>query len=194
MNKNATKETMAEETQTPDVPEADPVTLSEAEIDPRDAEVISLKEEAGKLKDQLLRTLAEMDNLRKRTEREKAEATLYAATNFARDVLSVSDNMDRALATAEADHLKEATEPVKNLVAGVEMTRRELLNVFERHGIKRIDPVGEKFDPHFHQAMFEVPTNDEPPGTVVQVMQAGFKIGDRVLRPALVGVAKAAAG
>ena len=191
MNKNATKETMAEETQTPDVPEADPVTLSEAEIDPRDAEVISLKEEAGKLKDQLLRTLAEMDNLRKRTEREKAEATLYAATNFARDVLSVSDNMDRALATAEADHLKEATEPVKNLVAGVEMTRRELLNVFERHGITRVDPVGEKFDPHFHQAMFEVPTNELPPGTVAQVMQAGFKIGDRVLRPALVGIAKA---
>jgi molecular chaperone GrpE len=192
MNKNATKETMAEETQTHDVPEADPVTLSEAEIDPRDAEVIGLKEEAGKLKDQLLRTLAEMDNLRKRMEREKAEATLYAASNFARDILSVSDNMDRALATAEADHLKEATEPVKNLVAGVEMTRRELLNVFERHGITRVDPVGEKFDPHFHQAMFEVPTNEQPPGTVAQVMQAGFKIGDRVLRPALVGIAKAA--
>lgn len=192
MNKNATKETVAEETQGPDVPEADPVTLAEAEIDPRDAEVIGLKEEAGKLKDQLLRTLAEMDNLRKRMEREKAEATLYAASNFARDILSVSDNMDRALATAEADHLKEATEPVKNLVAGVEMTRRELLNVFERHGITRVDPKGEKFDPHFHQAMFEVPTNDQPPGTVVQVMQAGFKIGDRVLRPALVGIAKAA--
>jgi molecular chaperone GrpE len=186
---DATKETVTDE-----VPEADPVTLAEAEveIDPRDAEVIALKEDVGKLKDQLLRTFAEMDNLRKRMEREKAEATLYAATNFARDILSVSDNMDRALATAEADHLKEATEPVKYLVAGVEMTRRELLNVFERHGITRVDPVGEKFDPHFHQAMFEVPTNDEPPGTVVQVMQAGFKIGDRVLRPALVGVAKPA--
>ena len=192
MNKNATKETMAEETQTTDVPEADPVTLSEAEIDPRDAEVIGLKEEAGKLKDQLLRTLAEMDNLRKRTEREKAEATLYAASNFARDILSISDNMDRALATAEADHLKEATEPVKDLVVGVEMTRRELLNVFERHGIKRVDPMGEKFDPHFHQAVYEVPTNEQPPGTVVQVMQPGFKIGERVLRPAMVGVAKAA--
>jgi molecular chaperone GrpE len=191
MIKDATKAPMAEEAQAPEVPEADPVTLAEAEIDPRDAEVIGLKEEAGKLKDQLLRTLAEMDNLRKRMEREKAEATLYAASNFARDILSVSDNMDRALATAEADHLKEATEPVKNLVAGVEMTRRELLNVFERHGITRVDPKGEKFDPHFHQAMFEVPTNDQPPGTVVQVMQAGFKIGERVLRPALVGIAKA---
>ncbi len=192
MSEDATKETVTEDGKSPEVPEADPVTLPEPESDPRDAEILALKEEAGMSKDQLLRTLAEMDNLRKRTEREKAEATLYAATNFARDILSVSDNMDRALATAEADHLKEATEPVKNLVAGVEMTRRELLNVFERHGIKRIDPMGEKFDPHFHQAMFEVPTNDQPPGTVVQVMQAGFKIGERVLRPALVGIAKAA--
>jgi len=192
MIEDATKDTVAEETKAPEVSEADPVTLPEVEIDPHDAEILALKEEAGRSKDQLLRTLAEMDNLRKRAEREKAEATLYAATNFARDILSLSDNMDRALATAEADHLKEATEPVKNLVAGVEMTRRELLNVFERHGIKRIDPIGEKFDPHFHQAMFEVPTNEQPPGTVVQVMQAGFKIGDRVLRPALVGVARAA--
>jgi molecular chaperone GrpE len=200
---DATKETAAEEAKASDIREAEPVTLPEAEaeaeaqaevaeIDRRDQEILDLKEEAGKLKDQLLRTLAEMDNLRKRMEREKAEATLYAASNFARDILSVSDNMDRALATAEADHLREATEPVKHLVAGVEVTRRELLNVFERHGIKRIDPTGEKFDPHFHQAMFEVPTDEQPPGTVVQVMQAGFKIGDRVLRPALVGVAKAA--
>src|SRR5262245_4698174 len=194
MIEDATKDTVAEERKAPEVPEADPMTSSEVEVesDPRDAEILALKEEASKSRDLLLRTLAEMDNLRKRTEREKAEATLYAATNFARDILSISDNMDRALATAEADHLKEATEPVKNLVAGVEVTRRELLNVFERHGITRIDPIGEKFDPHFHQAMFEVPTNEQPPGTVVQVMQAGFKIGDRVLRPALVGVAKAA--
>lgn len=192
MIEDATKDNVAEAANGPEVPEAEPVSLSEAEIDPREAEILALKEEAGKLKDQLLRTLAEMDNLRKRSEREKAEATLYAASNFARDILSVSDNMDRALATAEADHLKEATKPVKNLVAGVEMTRRELLNVFERHGITRVDPLGEKFDPHFHQAMFEVPTNEQPPGTVMQVMQTGFKIGDRLLRPALVGVAKAA--
>lgn len=192
MTVDATKENLGDEATGPEIPEADPVTLADAEIDERDAEILALKEEAGKFKDQLLRTLAEMDNLRKRTEREKAEATLYAASNFARDILSVSDNMDRALATAEADHLKEATEPVKNLVAGVEMTRRELLNVFERHGIKRVDPLGEKFDPHYHQAMFEVPTSEKPPGTVMQVMQPGFKIGERVLRPALVGVAKAA--
>lgn len=192
MTAKATKDTMAEEIPAADVPEAEPVTFPDMEADPREAEITALKEEAGKLKDQLLRTFAEMDNLRKRMEREKAEATLYAASNFARDILSVSDNMERALATAEADHLKEATEPVKNLVAGVEMTNRELLNVFERHGITRIDPMGEKFDPHYHQAVFQVPTNDAAPGTVMQVMQAGFKIGERVLRPAMVGVATAA--
>lgn len=192
MTAKATKDTMAEEIPAADVPEAEPMTFSDMEADPREAEITGLKEEAGKLKDQLLRTFAEMDNLRKRMEREKAEATLYAASNFARDILSVSDNMERALATAEADHLKEATEPVKNLVAGVEMTNRELLNVFERHGITRIDPMGEKFDPHYHQAVFQVPTNDAAPGTVMQVMQAGFKIGERVLRPAMVGVATAA--
>ena len=197
MSEDATKDTMPEEATAPEareVPEADPVTLPETEAgaDPHEAEIAVLSHEAAKFKDQLLRTLAEMDNLRKRTEREKAEATLYAASNFARDILSVSDNLVRALATAEEEHLREATEPVKNLVAGVEVTNRELLNVFERHGIKRVDPLGEKFDPHFHQAMFEVPTSEKPPGTVVQVMQAGFKIGDRVLRPALVGVAKAA--
>src|SRR4051794_18036571 len=158
--------------------------------DPRDEEVTRLKEEAGQLKEQLLRVLADLDNLRKRAERERAEATLYAATNFARDILTVSDNLTRALDMAHADALKEASEPIRNLIAGVEVTNREMLNVFERHGIKRIDPKGEKFDPHLHQAVFEVPTDDAPPGTVVQVLQAGFTIGDRVLRPAMVGVAR----
>ena len=168
------------------------VSEPESRPDPRDEEIAKLKEEAAGLKDQLLRALADLDNLRKRAEREKAEATLYAATNFARDILPVSDNLSRALDMAHADALKEASEPIRNLIAGVEVTNREMLNVFERHGIKRIDPKGEKFDPHFHQAVFEVPTNDEPPGTVVQVLQAGFSIGDRILRPAMVGVARAA--
>ena len=164
----------------------------EPAADLRDEEIAKLKEEAGGLKDQLLRALADLDNLRKRSERERAEATLYAATSFARDILPVSDNLSRALDMAHADALKEASEPIRNLIAGVEVTNREMLNVFERHGIKRIDPKGEKFDPHFHQAVFEVPTNDEPPGTVVQVLQAGFSIGDRILRPAMVGVARTA--
>ena len=159
--------------------------------DARDTELLGLQEEVGQLKDRLLRTLAEMENLRKRAEREKAEATLYAATNFARDILSVSDNMSKALELAHADAIKDAPEAVKNLVAGVEVTNRELLNVFERHGIKRIDPKGEKFDPNLHEAMFEIPSKDHPPGTIIDVMRAGFSIGDRLLRPALVGVAKA---
>lgn len=185
---------MSETNRAPEQPEADltgePPPVHQ--IDPRDLEIEVLKEEAADLKDRLLRTAAEMENLRKRLEREKAEAILYAATNFAKDILSVSDNMVRALDLAHADAIKDAPEPVKNLIGGVEMTNRELLNVFERHGIKRIDPKGEKFDPNLHQAMFEVPTPDDAPGTVVQVLQAGFVIGERVLRPALVGVAKAA--
>jgi len=163
----------------------------ESARDERDGEVLALQEEVGQLKDRLLRTLAEMENLRKRSEREKAEATLYAATNFARDILSVSDNMTKALELAHADAIKDAPEAVKNLVAGVEVTNRELLNVFERHGIKRIDPKGEKFDPNLHEAMFEIPSKDHAPGTIIDVMRAGFSIGDRLLRPALVGVAKA---
>jgi molecular chaperone GrpE len=169
---------------------AEPEALPE--VDSRDREIVELKEEAGQLKEQLLRSLADLDNLRKRAEREKAEATLYAATNFARDILTVSDNLSRALDMAHADALKEAAEPIRNLIAGVEVTNREMLNVFERHGIRRIDPKGEKFDPHLHQAVFEVPTNDQPPGTVVQVLQAGFSIGDRILRPAMVAVARPA--
>jgi molecular chaperone GrpE len=169
---------------------AEPEALPE--VDSRDREIVELKEEAGQLKEQLLRSLADLDNLRKRAEREKAEATLYAATNFARDILTVSDNLSRALDMAHADALKEAAEPIRNLIAGVEVTNREMLNVFERHGIRRIDPKGEKFDPHLHQAVFEVPTNEQPPGTVVQVLQAGFSIGDRILRPAMVAVARPA--
>jgi molecular chaperone GrpE len=161
------------------------------EIDARDLEIVQLKEEAGALKDRLLRTAAEMENLRKRAEREKAEATLYAATNFARDLLSVADNMQRALAAMPAEAREEADDATKNLLAGVELTERELLKVFERYNIRKVETVGAKFDPNMHQALFEMPTKDHPPGTVVQEMQSGFAIGDRCLRPAMVGVAKA---
>jgi molecular chaperone GrpE len=159
--------------------------------DERDAEIIALKEEAAVLKDRLLRLAAEMENLRKRTEREKAEATLYAASNFARDLLSVADNLSRALQALPSDERDSAGEIEKNLIAGVEVTERELLNVFQRHGIRRIEAVGQKFDPNFHQAMFEVPTNEKPPGTVMQELQSGYAVGERCLRPSLVGVAKA---
>jgi molecular chaperone GrpE len=158
---------------------------------PEDDQVASLMEEAADLKDRLLRTMADMENLRKRSEREKAEATLYAATSFARDLLSVADSLDRALQSTPEEGRDNLDEATRNLLAGIEVTHKELINVLSRHGIARIEPMGAKFDPHFHQAMFEVPEASSPPGTVVQVMQAGYTIGERCLRPALVGVAKA---
>jgi molecular chaperone GrpE len=162
-----------------------------AEADPRDAEILALKDEVAASKDRLLRLAAEMDNLRKRTEREKAEATLYAATNFARDLLSVSDNLGRALQALPQEERDRAGEVEKNLIAGVEVTERELLQVFQRHGIRKLETVGQKFDPNYHQAIYEVPTSEKPPGIVMQEMQAGYAVGDRCLRPAMVGVSKA---
>lgn len=163
--------------------EPDALTLALQAID-------ALRAENAELKDRNLRTLAEMENLRKRTEREKAEATLYAATNFASDLLSVADNFSRALSAVTEEQRSAGDEVTRSLLTGVEVIERELLNVFERHGIRRMDPIGKKFDPTMHQAMLEVPTADQPPGTVVQVLQAGYAIGERCLRPALVGVAK----
>lgn len=188
---------MAEDTATPEqngtaahehVEMESPMAVEPGE---KDLEIAKLKEEAAQLKDRLLRTAADMDNLRKRAEREKAEATLYAATNFARDLLSVADNMQRALTSIPPEARKSADDVTKNLLAGVEMTERELLNVFQRYNIRKVETVGAKFDPNFHQALFEMPTSAHPPGTVVQEMQSGFAIGDRCLRPAMVGVAKA---
>lgn len=149
-----------------------------------------LLEENAELKDKVLRLAADMENLRRRSDREKAEATLYAASSFARDMLSVSDNMDRALGAVTQEQRDAADAVTQNLLQGVSMVQRELLNTFERHGIKRIEPLNEKFDPNLHQAMFEVPDPQQESGTVVQVVQPGFVIGERVLRPAMVGVAK----
>ena len=185
---------MADETKTPDfidTPTEIESPIAEPPVDPRDAEIAALKDEVAALKDRLLRLAAEMDNLRKRTEREKAEATLYAATNFARDLLSVSDNLGRALQALPTEERERAGEIERNLIAGVEVTERELLNVFQRHGIRKIEAVGQKFDPNFHQAMFEIPTSEKPPGTVMQELQPGYAVGERCLRPSLVGVAKA---
>ncbi len=159
---------------------------AEAESDP----LQELREENAMLKDRILRAMAETENLRKRAEREKAEATLYAATNFARDLLSVSDSLSKALEMMSEEAREKADEATRNLVAGIELTRRELLNSFQKHGIHEVNPQDEKFDPNFHQAMFEVPGSGKPNGTVVQVVQTGYKIGERLLRPALVGVAK----
>lgn len=183
---------MADDTNTPDFDEIDIESpIADAPADPRDGEIAALAEEVASLKERLLRFAAEMENTRKRLEREKAEATLYAASNFAKDLLSVADNLGRALQALPAEERERAGEIEKNLIAGVEVTERELLNVFQRHGIRKIEAVGEKFDPNFHQALFEVPTAEKPPGTVMQELQSGYAVGERCLRPALVGVAKA---
>jgi molecular chaperone GrpE len=154
--------------------------------------VAELVREAAEYKDKLLRTLAEMENLRKRTEREVADARLYGNASFARDVLAVADNMQRAF-EAMGSELREQSDPkVKALVEGVELTERELLKVLEKHGVKKFSPAGEKFDPNFHQAMYEIENPQLPPGHVAQVIQAGYMLGERVLRPAMVAVVKAA--
>jgi molecular chaperone GrpE len=150
----------------------------------------SLDRELAECKDRLLRTLADMDNMRKRTEREVADARIYGISNFARDILGVADNMHRAMAALDDELRAKADEPTKVLLEGVELTERELMNVLEKHGVKRIEPLGQKFDPNRHQAMYEIEDASVPAGTVVQVMQAGYLIGDRMLRPALVAVAK----
>ena len=139
------------------------------------------------MKDRLLRTLAEMENLRKRTEREVADSRLYGISSFARDVLGVADNMRRALEAVAPELRTNAQSGAKALVDGVELTERELLKALEKNGIRQFTPQGEKFDPNLHQAMFEVPDATVPAGSVVQVVQPGYMIGERVLRPALVG-------
>jgi molecular chaperone GrpE len=152
-------------------------------------EAAFLAKEVAELKDRVLRTLAEMENLRRRTEREVADSRTYAITGFARDLVGVADNVRRAL-DAASDSGVVLEGPAKALVDGVELTERELLKVLEKNGVKKFDPHGAKFDPNLHQAMFEVPDARVPSGSVVQVIQPGYMIGDRMLRPALVGVSK----
>ncbi len=153
----------------------------------------ALTEANGKiaeLKDQVLRALAETENVRRRVQRDRDDAVKYAASGFAKELLPVADNLRRALDAIPKDAL-ETDEALRTLATGVEMTERLLLAAFERHQIKRIEALGQKFDSNLHQAMFEVPGSGQPAGTVVQVMEAGYTIHDRLLRPALVGVAKA---
>ncbi len=153
--------------------------------------VAEAKREAAEYKDRLLRTLAEMENLRKRTEREVADARVYGIASFAREVLAVADNMHRALGAISPELREQGDAQVKSLIEGVELTERELMKALEKSGVKKFSPQGEKFDPNLHQAMFELETTEGPPGYVAQVIQAGYMIGDRVLRPAMVAVSKA---
>jgi molecular chaperone GrpE len=178
---DATPENGAE--QTASTAPIDPVAAPEKEVD-------DLRRENAELKDRLLRALAEMENLRRRTEREVSDARAYGIANFAREVLTVADNMRRALDAVSPELRASADAGTKAFLEGVELTERELLKMLEKHGVTRLDPQGQKFDPNLHQAMYEVPDPSVPAGTVVQVVQAGYRIGERVLRPALVAVAK----
>jgi molecular chaperone GrpE len=163
------------EIETP-APEADPVA--------------ALQQENAELKDRLLRLAAEMENVRKRLGREIEDTRAYAVTKFARDMLTATDSLSRALLVLPPETRDTAEGPLKSLIEGIELTEREMQRLLAVHGVKPIEAEGQKFDPHRHQAMFEVPDPTRPEGTVVQVVQTGYAIGDRVLRPAMVGVAK----
>jgi molecular chaperone GrpE len=158
--------------------------------DPEPGSVEALTKEAADLRDKTLRTLAEMENLRQRTRREVADSKVYGITGFARDVLDIADSLQRTIDAVPAETRESADPLLKSLIEGVELTERSLLSALEKNGVKKFDPHGEKFNPNFQQAMYEVPDSSVPSGTVVQVVQAGYTIGERVLRPALVGVSK----
>jgi molecular chaperone GrpE len=161
---------------------------SEAAEPSPETRVTELEAELGEYKDRLLRALAETENVRRRAQREREDASKYAVAGFAKDLLSAADNLRRALESLPESEAKD--ERTRSLLAGVAATERELLGVFERHGIKRIDPKGECFDHNFHQAIFETERPDQPSGSVVEVLQPGYVLHDRLLRPAMVGVAK----
>lgn len=167
----------AAEENTPDVPETG------------DAErIAALEAEVSGLKDQLLRALAETENLRQRTRREREDTIKYGAMGLVKDLVEVTDNLKRAIDSVPADAIEEDSQ-LKNLLTGVQMTDKEILTVLERHNIKQVAALGEKLDPHSHEALFEVPDPNSPAGTVVQVMQPGYRLHDRLVRPARVGVA-----
>ena len=165
----------------------------EGEVNESSSSLDELEAKILELKDQLLRTVADSENLRKRLEREKEQTRKFGIANFAKDLLSIADNLGRAL---DAAPNKEDVEDqaLENLVLGIQMTEQELQKAFDNNNIRKIDPLGEKFDYNFHQAMFEVEETDQEPGIVVQVLQPGYAIDDRILRPAMVGVAANKAG
>ena len=170
------------------VPTGDAAMQPEPAVAPQPS--TSLDRELAEAKDRLLRALADMDNMRKRTEREVADARVFGISNFARDILGVADNMHRAMQALDDELRAKADEATKALLEGVELTERELINVLEKHGVTKVEPLGQKFDPNRHQAMYEIEDASVPSGSVIQVMQAGYLIGERVLRPALVAVSK----
>ena len=177
-----------------DKPEADAAPkvpeMSDAAPSPEPDPLAALAADIEDLKDQRLRLAAEMENLRRRTAREVKDAKAYAISGFARDMLQVSDNLRRALDAVPEQAEGAADNGLKTLIEGVELTERAMLSALERHGVRKVEPKGQKFDPNFHQAMYEVPNADLPNNTVIDVVQPGYVIGDRMLRPAMVGVSK----
>ena len=181
----ATQEPTVEEATAEDVVapgEEEPETEETSEERDPEAEIIDLN-------DKLLRALAETENLRRRARKEREDTANYAVAGFARDLLSVADNLGRALDTLP-ETLDETGDLLSGFIEGVKLTEREFANVLERHGIDKVDPMGEKFDPNRHEAMFEIPTGDAAPGTVVQVVEIGYVLKERLLRAAKVGVAR----
>lgn len=194
-----TEETKKQDAEAPEAAEALAETLKEEPAAQGEAapeavagpDIAAIEAENADLRDRLLRAAAEMENTRKRAEREKQDAARYANAGFGRDMLEVSDNLRRALKTLKQDERDAAGDSLKALIEGVEMTERLLTAALERNGIREITPEpGERFDPNHHEAMFEVPGTGQPAGTVVHVLEAGYRIGDRLLRAARVGVAK----
>jgi molecular chaperone GrpE len=167
----------------------DAATTADADNEPALPDAAAVAKEVADYKDKLLRSLADMENLRRRTDREVADARTYGVSSLARDIAGVADNMRRALA-AFGESAAVIEGPVKALVEGVELIERELLKVLEKHGVKKFDPQGVKFDPNLHQAIFEVSDANVASGSIAQVIQPGYMIGERVLRPAMVGVSK----
>ena len=164
---------------------------SDAETGAQSDPLTAMTAERDALKDQLLRALADTENMRRRSEREAETARKYGHTQFARDLVGAIDNLARALASAPEDK-SSLDESVQSLLTGIELSWTEIQSAIEKHGVRQINPLGEKFDYNFHQAMFEVPTNDQPPGMVLEVVQHGYALHDRLLRPAMVGVSKTA--
>jgi molecular chaperone GrpE len=170
-------------------PEADTAATDATGETPADDPVALLAGEVASLKDQLLRALAETENLRRRSAREREDAVKYASVPLVRDLVNVADNLRRALASVPAEAAQD-NEQLKTLLDGVEMTDRELQTIFARHHIERIEPMGERLDPHIHEALYEIPDPSVPAGRVLQVLQAGYRLRDRLIRPAQVAVAK----
>ena len=185
---NGTNTSMTEDAESENLVQENTTNDSDGQnLDP----LATISAERDALKEKLLRALAETENMRRRNEREADNARKYGHTQFARDLVGAIDNLARALASAPEDK-SSLDESVQSLLTGIELSWTEIQSAIEKHGVRQINPAGEKFDYNFHQAMFEVPTNDQPPGMVLEVVQHGYALHDRLLRPAMVGVSKAA--